>query len=688
MVSAAALGALLQDQPDQPRPTFKTEANYVRVDVYPTSNGAPVLDLRRDDFEVFEDNVLQPIDAFEHVLIRGGSPQERRTEPNTVAQSRAMLEDGRARVFVVFLDTGHVEVEGAHNIRQPLINTLNQLIGAEDLVGVMTPDMSARDVTFGRRTTTIEGMLTTHWDWGERGRRASLDAQERAYQVCYPGYGPVPNGCQDDDRGIADEMIERRREKMTLDALDDLVQYLRGVREERKALLVVSDGWRLFRPNQALTRRLNCSAPTPTIGLDPRTGRLSNQPSDREVTGDLARCDADRMTLAQLDDAGQFEMLLNRANRSNVTFYPIDPRGLPVFDTPIDQFRTGRPAPGQDTLPPLSVDGATLRARQTSLRDLAAATDGIAVLNTNDLESGLRRVTADLSSYYLLAYYSTGKLDGKFHSIRVRVKRPGVQVRARRGYLAATEAEVRRASIAAASAAVASTSPANAVAAAIGRLAASSRAAPLRVSALAGRAADGRAALWTVGEVAASDEWKEGGTIELMLVGPDGQTVATARERLAAGARSFRTRLDAGAAPLPEYTLRVRAVPAGGGAPSTDIIPVGPAAAAGTTGALLARRGPATAGREVPTADVTFRRNEQIRVEIPVDGAASVRLLDRTGNPIAVPLTPAPRDDADGSRWQSVQFALAPLAPGDYVIEWTTGTAGANKMLVAFRVVP
>ena len=36
-----------------------------------------------------------------------------------------------------------------------------------------------------------------------------------------------------------------------------------------------------------------------------------------------------------------------------------------------------------------------------------------------------------MSSYYLLGYYSTGKLDGKFHAISVRIKRPGVQVRCR-----------------------------------------------------------------------------------------------------------------------------------------------------------------------------------------------------------------------------------------------------------------
>jgi hypothetical protein len=50
-------------------------------------------------------------------------------------------------------------------------------------------------------------------------------------------------------------MIDRRHEKLALDALQDLVRYLRGVREERKAILAITNGWLRYRPNNGLLRR-------------------------------------------------------------------------------------------------------------------------------------------------------------------------------------------------------------------------------------------------------------------------------------------------------------------------------------------------------------------------------------------------------------------------------------------------
>ena len=170
MVAESGVGG---QEPQQP--TFRTEANYVRVDVYPTSNGAPVTDLQKDDFEVLEEGAPQTIDAFEHVMVAGNVPQESRREPTSVAESRAMLENPRARVFVIFLDYYHVDVAGSRNMREPLVNALDRLLGPEDLFAVMTPEMSARDLSFARKTTTTRGMLEKYWTWGERDQLIARD---------------------------------------------------------------------------------------------------------------------------------------------------------------------------------------------------------------------------------------------------------------------------------------------------------------------------------------------------------------------------------------------------------------------------------------------------------------------------------------------------------------------------------
>ena len=94
-----------------------------------------------------------------------------------------------------------------------------------------------------------------------------------------------------------------------------------------------------------------------------------------------------------------------------------------------------------------------------------------------------------------------------------------------------------------------------------------------------------------------------------------------------------------------EYTIRVRSDAFGSG---TVRVTLPPAPDAG--GAVLFRRGPTTGNRDGPTADRRFRRNEQLRVELPtVSEPMAARLLDRTGKPLAVPVTANVRDAADGT---------------------------------------
>jgi hypothetical protein len=224
----------------------------------------------------------------------------------------------------------------------------------------------------------------------------------------------------------------------------------------------------------------------------------------------------------------------------------------------------------------------------------------------------------------------------------------------------------------------------------------------LRIDVAVGCPRADKAVFWIVGELAPGQAATEDTAVDLTLAQPDGGPVeATGHATIEKGARTFKAALVPGdALPPDDYVVRARVHGEGSASMATDVLRLTLPAAPGTAGALLFRRGPGTASREVPTADRRFHRIEQIGVEVPVPRAtaATARLLDRNGKPRPVPVAAAVREDGDGSVWLTAHLTLAPLAVGDYVIE-VTGSGGAGgagraggveemaRTLVAFRVV-
>jgi VWFA-related protein len=684
MVSATAIAlaqsggsakpAQAQADQQQPPSTFRTEANFVRVDVYPTKNGTPVQDLKAEDFDVLEDGAPQAIQSFEHIVISPAGPQSQRAEPNSIEESRQLAANPRNRLFVLFLDTPHVSVEGGWHAREPLIRLIDRILGPDDLVGLMTPRMSASDVVFARKTEVIASGLRARWPWGERGT-IQEDDREKMYEVCYPPSG----GGQISPTATA--MIDRRRERATLDSLTELVNYLRDLREERKAIVTVTEGWLLYRPDS----RLSDGEPTPvdpiSVGPD---GRLTTKNMKASSPYSRTDCDADRLQLAMMDDEQYFRDLTDEANRGNASFYTVDPRGLAVFDSAIGPARP----------PSITADASNLRSRMDSLRGLAGATDGIAVLNNNDLDVGMKRISDDLTSYYLLGYYSTnGKMDGRFHNIKVRVKRPGVDVRARKGYRAATAAEVSAAKAAANAPAPEGLAPVQAAMATLARIRPDAR---LSLNAVALKPAGAATAstVWVAGELPSgpnTDSPRAGGTVEI-TVSAAGKS-SSAKVTLAPGERSFAVPvalpqgLGAGA-----QQLDVRARLTGpdssiDGLSGNTLVDM----AGGAAQPMLFRRGPITGNRVVPAASFLFSRTERARFEFPANADAKPgagRLLDRGGQPLAIPVTVSERtDDKTGQRWVAADVTLAALAAGDYAVEVTlTVPNGTERLLAPVRV--
>lgn len=677
VLASLLLTAIVSAQP-QELPRFRAGANLVRVDAYVSKDDLALTDLKAEDFLVFEDDKPQQVESFELVEARRPNAQTERTDPTNVRDMQQQLTDAK-RVFTLYFDNMRVSVSGSYRAQKPIVDMLDRVIGPDDLVGVMTPQMSPSSVTYSPRTSGIERIVTDTWDWGKRDSVVVQSRQEEAFVSCYGVEKARP-------------FIARMRVEDTLQSLDALVGYLDTMRPERKFVLVFTEGWPLSRAAPGLLESIPGTAVQDPLGTDPRTGGLRKPGSIDSTTGvmSMETCNREATRLAYSDHEFEFRQLLQKANRANVSFYPIDARGLVAFDTPIEWG-----------VPP-GVDRAWLTDRYEGLRNMAEQTDGFAILNTNDTAGALRKVFADIGSYYLLGYYSTNqKLDGRFRRIRVEVKRPDVTVRARNGYLAPTESEARAAG---ASIERAGAKPAlpptvtralDAIAPARGNL-------PARLQAIGGR--NTIHAIVELDPVTAKQpEWVAGGSVKLTFE-PERPSSGAAASGTAAqamtvaiepGQRSIA--IDGTPQPLTpgRYSVRAELQPRNSRVPIqvTTFVTVPADSAEVASGGLALRRGPSTGLAYIATADPRFRRTERIRFEVPLAGdgfTGSGRLLTREGQPMPLIVSYSTRTD-EGSRQQFgvADLTLAPLAAGDYVLEVTLTKNGKPEVVTyGFRIVP
>jgi VWFA-related protein len=348
-MTAALFAATLQasqapsvSPPPQP-PTFRGGTNLVQVDaIVADANGQPMTDLAAADFEVLDDGKPVPIDRVRFLGSAAYSGDA------TLAPIRSHEDEEReasrddVRVYAIVLDDYHVERMGELRVIEPLLAFVRQL-PPTDLVAVFYPLDSVTDVAFTRDREKVEKAIRAFY-----GRRGD-----------YTPKHPVE---EEHLRHPLD--IERIRREIVNTALEGLATHLGGIKQGRKTVIFVSEGF-----------------------------------------------------TQQVDDVRD---LYQAANRANVAFYPVDPRGLMMSN-------------GYTT-------GAQIMNFQMSARDamatLASETGGRAIVQKNDITAALGQVIRDSRAYYLIAYESPHPDDGKFHKVTVRVKRPRVTVFARTGYWA------------------------------------------------------------------------------------------------------------------------------------------------------------------------------------------------------------------------------------------------------------
>ena len=390
------------DAPQQP--TFRADINYVRVDVIVNDNkGVPVTDLAITDFEVLEDGKPQAIDQFRLVRVDGnpppGAPPPRELR-NRIDEEIEIAKDD-VRLFVFFFDDYHVRLGNSLSIKEPLIRFIQTQIRPNDIVGMMYPLTPVEGISFTRNPASVISAIQNF-----EGRK--FDYQPR-------------NAFEEQYARAPSEIVEQIRNQVVMTALRGLSTRLGGLREGRKAVIYVSEGFTALLPPQLRT-------------ADASMGRMGNIGRTTPMTGENSQLEETAAFFNESDLYSQLREVFTAANRNNTAIYSVDPRGLTPFEFGIDEAV----GPNQDA--------RMLRMTQDSLRSLSEETDGRAIVNRNDIGPGLAQIVRDSSYYYLLGYNSTqAPTDGKFHQISVRLKRRNVDVRARRGYWALTTEEIVRA---------------------------------------------------------------------------------------------------------------------------------------------------------------------------------------------------------------------------------------------------
>ena len=322
------------------------------------------------------------------------APVESQRRLTTRADEEIAAQDEDARIVVFFLDDYHVRLGNSMASRKHLADFVTTQLGPSDLVAVMYPLSPLDSVTLTRDHDQLVRAL-------ERFQGRKFDYTPR-------------NALEDRYANYPTEIVERVRRQVSLSALQGLSVKLGALREGRKAIVLVSEGYVAMLPPQMR----GSIATMPGVGNPARNNPFAGE---NNMAEDRAKF------MGELDVQSELQRVFDAANRSNTAIYAVDPRGLSTGEFDI-----------QDNIG-MRTSQDSLRQTQNTLRTLADETDGRAIVNRNDLAKGMQQLVRDSSAYYLIGYNSTqSPSDGKFHEIRVRVKRPGTQVRARKGYWALT----------------------------------------------------------------------------------------------------------------------------------------------------------------------------------------------------------------------------------------------------------
>jgi VWFA-related protein len=345
----------------------------VRVDVIVLDReGRPVQGLSADDFQVFEDDTPQNIEAFSEIRLTGSSASAwLRDVPADVASNQAAL-DGRVVVIVM---------DDATAPPHPGITEEAKRL-AREVVGQLGPDDQAA-VVFTLDARRAQGLTT------DRGRLlAAIDGFS-------PSVGFV--------KGV-DEISFWHFYQGSIAVLSQLADILAGISDRRKALAFISVG-----------------VPVDVAAAASPHAMPARPSSADEVTA-LGSAEMHRDLLQQT------RVLFARAQRANIAIYALDPAGLAGVESVLLQ-----PGYGADGSHGMTLAAASTRAAlgREFLRTVAENTGGFALTEGADTAAGIIRMFDQTGAYYLLGYRVDPDRRTRDRRLRIEVNRTDVVVRAR-----------------------------------------------------------------------------------------------------------------------------------------------------------------------------------------------------------------------------------------------------------------
>jgi VWFA-related protein len=390
-------------QPSAEDEVVRITTNLVQIDAVVTDKkGNHVADLTADDFEILEDGRPQQITNFTYVPDDAPGPRPPASKEAPADKNgppappvRLRPEQVRRTLAVVIDDLG-LSFESTAYVREALKKFVNQQVQPGDLVAIIRTSGgigALQQFTADKRqlNAAIERVRWYPLGRGQIGAFAPITSDPLAQT------NPVAASRRGNGSG-EQSLDEFREEIFSVGTLGAINYVVRGMRElpGRKSVLLVSDGLRIFNRDQDSPRVLDA-----------------------------------------------MRRLTDLANRSSVVIYTMDARGLQtLMPTAADDLSGMSPDQITETLSRRRQD---FYESQSGLNYLAQQTGGFFVGNTNDLGGGIRRVLEDQRGYYLIGYRpddSTFDASGKrqlFHKISVKVKRPGLRVRSRSGFINITD---------------------------------------------------------------------------------------------------------------------------------------------------------------------------------------------------------------------------------------------------------